>query len=140
MERKMKIGFACGIFDLFHAGHALMLKECRLHCGYLIVALNKAENISREINPEKNSPLYSVEERKLIMENSRYVDEVCVYNSEEELLEIMRSKKIDIRFLGEDYKGKPITGAELNIPIHYIERSHGFSSSLVRNKIANRAG
>ena len=85
----MKIGFTCGVFDLFHAGHVLMLKECKQHCDYLIVALNRAEHISKEINPGKEKPVYSIEERKLIMENSRFVDEVIIYNSEEELLEIM---------------------------------------------------
>ncbi|MCZ8286310.1 MAG: adenylyltransferase/cytidyltransferase family protein, partial [Bacteroidia bacterium] len=98
----MKIGFACGVFDLFHAGHVLMLKECKEHCDYLIVALNKAENISAAINPGKKKPLFTIEERTLIMASCRYVDEVLAYNSEEELLDIMKSKKIDIRFLGED--------------------------------------
>jgi glycerol-3-phosphate cytidylyltransferase len=49
----MKIGFACGVFDLFHAGHVLMLQECKANCDYLIVALNRAENISEKINPGK---------------------------------------------------------------------------------------
>src|SRR5688572_12101360 len=115
----MKIGFTCGIFDLFHAGHVLMLQECKLHCDYLIVALNKAENISPDINPGKEDPVFSLNERKLIMESCRLVDEVAVYNSEEELLELMKSRKINIRFLGEDYKGKKITGSDMDIPVHY---------------------
>ena len=134
----MKIGFVCGIFDLFHAGHALMFKECKQHCDYLIVALNRGENISEQINPGKQKPVYSLEERKLIMESCRYVDEVLTYNSEDELLNILKTKKIDIRFLGEDYKGKLITGEVLKIPIHYIDRSHGLSSSLYRNKLEKK--
>lgn len=133
--KNKKIGFACGIFDLFHAGHVLMLQECKQHCDYLIVALNRAENISKKINPKKNKPVFGIEERKLILESCRYVDEVLVYSSENELLEIMQNKKIDIRFLGEDYQGKPITGEHLKIPIHYIDRSHGFSTSKIRKKI-----
>src|SRR5687767_13406011 len=134
----MKIGFTCGVFDLFHAGHVLMLKECKQHCDYLIVALNRAENISPEINPGKEKPVYSLEERKLIMESCRFVDEVVVYNSEEELLQMMQEKKIAIRFLGEDYKGKKITGSELNIPIHYTDRSHGMSTSMYKRKMAGK--
>lgn len=125
----MKIGFACGVFDLFHAGHVLMLKECKEHCDYLIVALNRAENISSAINPGKKKPLFTIEERKLIMASCRYVDEVLEYNSEEELLQIMKTKKIDVRFLGEDYKGKPITGGDLGIEIYYTNRGHGLSTS-----------
>jgi glycerol-3-phosphate cytidylyltransferase len=131
----MKIGFACGIFDLFHAGHVLMFKESKQHCDYLIVALNKGDNIDYNINPDKKPPIYSVEERKLILDSCKYIDEVIIYNSEEELLDIMKSRKIDIRFLGDDYRGKKITGSELNIPIHYIDRSHGYSSSKIRERI-----
>jgi glycerol-3-phosphate cytidylyltransferase len=132
----MKIGFTCGVFDLFHAGHVLMLQECKEHCDYLIVALNRAENISEKINPNKKKPIFSIEERVLIMDSCKYVDEVLTYNSEEELLEILKNKKIDIRFLGDDYKGKPITGADLNIDIYYTNRSHGLSTSLYRSRLA----
>jgi glycerol-3-phosphate cytidylyltransferase len=132
----MKIGFTCGVFDLFHAGHVLMLQECKEHCDYLIVALNRAENISEKINPNKKKPIFTIEERVLIMDSCKYVDEVLTYNSEDELLEILKNKKIDIRFLGDDYKGKPITGADLNIEIYYTNRSHGLSTSLYRSRLA----
>ena len=132
----MKIGFTCGVFDLFHAGHVLMLQECKEHCDYLIVALNRAENISEKINPNKKKPIFSIEERVLIMDSCKYVDEVLTYNSEEELLEILKNKKIDTRFLGDDYKGKSITGADLNIEIYYTNRSHGLSTSLYRSRLA----
>lgn len=133
----MKTGFTCGVFDLFHAGHVLMLKECREHCDYLIVALNRAENISSAINPGKQKPVFSIEERKLIMASCRYVDEVMEYNSEEELLEILKSRDIGIRFLGHDYKGKAITGADLGMELYYTDRSHGLSTSLYKQKIAD---
>ena len=131
----MKIGFVCGVFDLFHAGHVLMLKECKEHCDYLIVALNKAENISKAINPGKQTPLFNINERVLIMESCKYVDEVITYNSEDELLQILKTKNIEIRFLGEDYRGKTITGSELNTQIYYINRSHGLSTSMYKNKL-----
>lgn len=131
----MRVGFTCGVFDLFHAGHVLMLEECRANCDYLIVALNRAENISEAINPGKQKPVFTIAERKLIMAACRYVDEVLEYNSEEELLNILRSRKIDVRFLGDDYRGRPITGQDLNIAIHYTDRSHGLSTSLYRARL-----
>ncbi len=131
----MKVGFACGVFDIFHAGHVLMLKECKEHCDHLIVAINRAENISGDINPGKNKPVFSLEERKMVIANSRYVDEVMEYNSEEELYDIMKTKKIDVRFLGDDYQGRSITGSDLNIPLHYIDRSHGYSTTNAIDKI-----
>jgi len=131
----MRIGFACGMFDLFHAGHVLMLKECKEHCDYLIVALNKGENISAEINPGKRKPFYTIEERKLIMESCRFVDEVVVYDSEEALYQIMKTKNINIRFLGDDYKGKPITGSDLDMEIYYTNRDHGYSTTGILQRI-----
>jgi len=131
----MKVGFACGVFDLFHAGHVLMLQECKANCDYLIVALNRAENISEKINPGKQKPIFSIDERVLIMKACRYVDEVITYNTEDELLEILKTKNINIRFLGEDYRGKAITGSELNMELYYTDRSHGLSTSLYKSKL-----
>lgn len=125
----MKKGFVCGVFDMYHAGHVLMLKECKDNCDYLVVALNKAENIDYSINPDKIPPLYSIEEREMIMKSCTFVDEVLLYNSEEELYDLMKGLNLSVRFLGDDYKGKPITGADLNIPIYYTDRSHGLSTS-----------
>jgi glycerol-3-phosphate cytidylyltransferase len=131
----MKVGFACGVFDLFHLGHVLMLEECKTQCDYLMVAINSAENIDPLINPGKKRPVYTLEERVKIMKSCRLVDEVLTYSSEEDLLNIMKTKKIDVRFLGDDYKGKPITGAELNIPVYYTDRSHGLSTSEYRRRV-----
>lgn len=133
----MKRGFACGVFDMFHAGHVLMLQECKQHCDYLIVAVNKAENISKSINPDKKPPLYSLEERVLILKACKYVDEVIEYNSEEDLYNLLVSQNIHIRFLGDDYKGRPITGNDLNIEIYYTDRSHGLSTSYYKSKLLN---
>ncbi len=131
----MKIGFACGVFDLFHAGHVLMLKECREHCDYLIVALNTAKHFDPRINPGKNQPVFTIEERKLILSSCKFVDEVIVYSSEEELEQILVQKKVNIRFLGEDYKGRRITGGDLPIELYYTDRSHGLSTSAYLKKI-----
>lgn len=129
----MKRGFACGIFDLFHAGHVRMLKECKEHCEHLIVALNKAEHLPAT----KNKPMFSLEERIEIVKACKYVDEVVTYNGEEELYELMKKLNLQVRFLGEDYKGRPITGADLNIPIYYTDRSHGLSTSSLIRRIAD---
>lgn len=125
----MKVGFACGVFDIFHVGHVLMLRECKRNCDYLIVAINRGEHISENINPGKRAPIFSVDERKMVVESIKYVDEVLEYNSEQELYDLLKSRKIDIRFLGDDYKGRPITGDDLGIPVQYIDRSHGYSTT-----------
>lgn len=127
----MKRGFACGVFDLFHAGHVLMLKECRENCDYFIVALNRAENLP----PEKNEPIYSIEHRVIILEACRYVDEVITYNTEEELTELLANLNLGVRFLGDDYRNKPITAPHLDIPLYFVNRDHGWSSSKIRENL-----
>ena len=130
----MKTGFTCGVFDLFHAGHVLMLKECKAHCDRLIVALNRADNL-----PEgKNKPVFSIEQRILIMQQCKLVDEVITYNSEQELEEVLKKINPDVRFLGSDYKDKPITGREYCKEIYYTDRSHGFSTSNFIKQITER--
>lgn len=136
----MKVGFACGIFDIFHAGHVMMFKECKSNCDYLIIAVNRADNISNEINPGKKRPVFPVEERKMVVASSRYVDEVLEYNSENELYNLLKTRKIDIRFLGEDYRNKNITGSDLAIPIYYLDRSHGLSTTKAIDKILKSRG
>lgn len=128
-------GFACGVFDLFHPGHVLMLRDCKSHCDHLTVALNKAREFDSEINPGKRKPIFSLEERRLIISSIRYVDDVMEYESEEELTEIMKSGEFDIRFLGDDYRGKPITAAHAISNIKYIDRSHGYSTTLLLERI-----
>ncbi len=135
MSGNKKVGFVCGVFDLFHIGHVWMLKQCRAQCDYLLVAVNECTNVDYTINPDKNPPIFSAQNRKEMLENSIYVDEVITYNSEDDLLDILTNRNIAIRFLGDDYIGRKITGSKLNIKIHYIDRSHGFSSSKLRETI-----
>lgn len=130
-----KIGITCGVFDLFHAGHVYMLKECKEHCDYLVVAVNEGKNFSSKINPDKQKPIYSFEHRICILASCQFVDKVIGYNSEEELVELIKKYQATIRFLGDDYKGKLITGSTLTDEIYYTDRSHGLSTSYYRKII-----
>jgi glycerol-3-phosphate cytidylyltransferase len=134
----MKTGFACGVFDLFHAGHVLMFRDCKIHCDYLVVAINSATNFDVVINKNKNYPIFSVEDRELILNSCKYIDKVVRYESEEELKLIMDKENIDIRFLGSDYIDKPITLSNKIMEIKYINRDHGKSTSGFIKQILNR--
>lgn len=131
----MKKGFICGVFDLFHYGHILAFRECRQHCDHLTVAVNKADNIDPKINPGKRAPVFSIEQRVELLKECRLVDDVLVYNSEEELVALLEKGDYDVRFLGEDYKGRPITGGELTPEIYYTDRGHGLSSSIFKKAL-----
>lgn len=131
-----KIGIVFSAFDLLHAGHVSMLREARENCDYLIVGLQTDPTIDR---PEKNKPIQSLVERFIQLNGCKYVDEIIPYQTERELFEILWSTRIDIRFLGDDYKGKEFTGSnyceQKNIEIHYISRDHTYSSTHLRGNI-----
>ena len=125
-------GFTCGAFDILHAGHALMLKECKQHCDYLIVGLQRDPSIDR---PKKNKPVQSYEERDIMLRSIRWVDEVVYYDTEDDLLDLLRNLDINIRIIGADWKGKKYTGWELGIPVTFNTRDHGYSSSSLRKRV-----
>ncbi len=131
----MTRGFACGVFDLFHPGHVYMLEECKEHCDHLTVAINRAENFDYEINPGKRQPIFTPEERALMIASSFLVDEIVFYNTEEELTQMMSEGEFDVRFLGDDYKGKPITAPDAIANIYYTNRDHGYSTTGILERI-----
>jgi glycerol-3-phosphate cytidylyltransferase len=132
----MKIGFTCSCFDLFHAGHIMMLKEAKSKCDHLIVGLQTDPTIDR---PEKNKPIQSVVERFIQLEASKYVDEVVVYATEKDLLDILHSYPINIRIVGEEYRDKDFTGKNLeHIEMYYNSRKHSFSTTELRGRVIER--
>jgi|JI9StandDraft_1071089.scaffolds.fasta_scaffold365424_2 glycerol-3-phosphate cytidylyltransferase len=131
----MQSGFICGVFDFFHYGHILALRECKSVCNHLTVAVNSAQNIDQKINPNKQKPVFSLEERMEILKECKLVDKVVAYHSEEELQELLKQGNYEVRFLGDDYKDRPITGREYTKHVHFLDRSHGLSSSLYKHKL-----
>ena len=126
------IGFTCGAFDLLHAGHIVMLEESRSQCDYLIVGLQTDPTIDR---PEKNKPIQSVYERFVQLDAVKYIDNIIPYDTEESLIDLLKSQHIDIRFVGEDYRDRDFTGSDLPIEVQYTSRQHSFSSSGLRKRI-----
>jgi glycerol-3-phosphate cytidylyltransferase len=122
------IGFTCGTFDLLHAGHVMMLEEVRSQCGYLIVGLQTDPSIREG----KSKPIQSVEERLIQLKAVRYVDEVIQYDTEDDLVELLKDVQPNIRFVGMDWKDNPnLTGGDLR----YNSRDHGYSSTELKNRI-----
>jgi|TARA_B100000214_G_C23911064_1_gene601324 glycerol-3-phosphate cytidylyltransferase len=129
------IGITASCFDLLHAGHMLMLKEAKNLCDVLIVALQTDPTIDR---PEKNKPIQSYDERCIIIDGNKYVDDYITYSTEKELLYILKNLRIDIRILGNDYIDINFTGFDLPIKVHFHNRkTHTFSTSNLRKKIYN---
>lgn len=133
----MKIGFNCSCFDLFHAGHVTMLKMEKELCDYLKVALQVDPTVDRP--GLKNKPVQSVYERYSQVQACKYVDEILLYDTEADLLNLIKSQSMDIRFLSEEYKDRDFTGKQYcvdnGIELHYHRRQHSFSTTELRNRV-----
>ena len=131
---KNTIGFTCSCFDLLHAGHLIMLKDAKSKCDKLIVGLQTDPTIDRK---DKNKPIQSLEERKIQLEAVKYIDEIFIYDTEEDLYKKLLEINPDVRILGSDYIDKSFTGDDLDIPIYYHERKHNYSTTNLRGKIVS---
>jgi len=141
MSKKYKRGVTLGAFDLCHAGHILMFKECKEICDYLIVGLQDDPSIDKGYRARekegqvKNRPVMSLEERKIILEGIKYIDEIFVYTTEEDLYEKLKNLEYDVRILGADWEGKKYTGWDLPHTPYFNTRDHGFSTTELRNRV-----
>ena len=130
------VGFTCSTFDLLHAGHILMLAECKQICDYLIVGVQSDPTIDRP--GVKNKPVQSIVERYVQLSAVKFVDEIIVYNTEKDLEDMLMFLPISVRIIGEEYKDKDFTGKQIceerGIKVWYNSRSHRFSSSELRQR------
>ena len=134
----MRIGLTASTFDLLHAGHVAMLREAKSQCDYLIAALQVDPSLDRS---EKNPPVQTIVERQAQLHAVKYVDEVIVYCTEGDLLDIINMYPIDVRILGEEYRLKDFTGKDecrnRGIQIYFNKRDHRFSSSDLRKRVCD---
>ncbi len=68
----------------------------------------------------------------------KYIDEVVTYQTEEELLDLIKFYKPDLRILGDDYIGKRFTGDHLPIEVLYTTRSHNWSTTRIKDLITEQ--
>ena len=133
-----KIGITFSTFDMLHAGHIAMLAEAKNHCDYLICGLQTDPTIDRPNT--KNHPVQSIVERQIQLAACRYVDEVVVYQTEQDLVDLLLILPLDVRVLGVEYQDKEFTGREecymRNIELVFNGRDHSFSSSSLRKRVA----
>jgi glycerol-3-phosphate cytidylyltransferase len=134
-----RIGITFSTFDMLHAGHIAMLSEAKNHCDYLIAGLQTDPTIDRP--DTKNQPIQSVVERQIQLAACRYVDEVVVYQTEQDLIDLLLILPVDVRILGIEYEHKNFTGrnecAGRGIEIVFNGRDHSFSSSSLRKRVAH---
>ena len=129
-----KTGVIAGNFDVIHPGYIKMFKECKSYCQQFVILLHVDPSIER---PEKLKPILSKEERTEVLTSIKVIESIAYYTYEKELVELLKGLEPDIRFLGDDYRGKTYTGFELDIPIHYLNRDHGWSTTKFKKLIAD---
>jgi glycerol-3-phosphate cytidylyltransferase len=137
-EQGKKIGITFSTFDLLHAGHIAMLAEAKNHCDYLICGLQTDPTIDR---PEtKNKPVQSLVERQIQLSACRFVDEIVVYETEQDLIDLILTLPIDVRILGVEYEDTNFSGrnegVSRGITNVFNKRDHSFSSSSLRKRVA----
>lgn len=137
-EDGKKIGITFSTFDMLHAGHIAMLAEAKNHCDYLITGLQTDPTIDRP--DTKNRPVQSIVERQIQLAACRYVDEVVVYQTEQDLIDLLLILPVDVRILGVEYEDKDYSGRQechqRGIEIVFNGRDHSFSSSSLRKRVA----
>ena len=138
MKKVKRVGFTASTFDLLHAGHVMMLREAKDQCDYLICGLQIDPAVDR---PEKNSPIQTIVERYTQLSAIKYVDEILVYATEQDLLDVLTMYKIDVRILGVEYKDKEFTGRDLcdtlGMDLYFNSREHRFSTSDLRKRVVS---
>ena len=136
-EQGKRIGITFSTFDMLHAGHVAMLAEAKNHCDYLIAGLQTDPTIDRPHT--KNYPIQSIVERQIQLAACRYVDEVVVYQTEQDLLDLLLILPVNVRVLGVEYEGKQFSGDaecyQRGIEIVFNARDHSFSSSSLRKRV-----
>lgn len=135
MELTPQIGVITGSFDIIHLGYARLFKQFHDSCEYPIILLHGNPTIER---PEKLKPIHTIDERiELIKPHFQYsAAQFFIYDTEAELYTLLKAIRPDVRFLGDDYIDKPYTGDDLGIPIKWVDRSHGWSTTKLKEKIS----
>jgi len=133
METKPNIGILAGNFDIIHPGYVKLFKEFNNVCEYQFILLHEDPTIER---PEKIKPILSIDERIDMITPFLDCCFFMTYNTEQELLQLIKSLNPDIRLMGEDYIGKRFTGDDLGIPVKWVDRSHKWSTTKYKQAIA----
>ena len=140
MNKKYKVGYTCGVFDLFHVGHLNLLERCKEMCDILIGGVCDDRYVT-EI--KKNQPVYPESQRVRILNALKVVDRaelVTIAETNDKILALKRFK-FDVLFSGDDWKGSErylMTErqfAEYGASIEYLPYTKGISTTDIKNKM-----
>lgn len=140
LNKKYKIGYTTGVYDMFHIGHLNILKNAKKQCDFLIVGVSTDELVKKEKN---KTPVIPYDERFEIISSIKYVDKV-VSQKNKNKLEAWELYKFDVMFVGSDWKDTPQWNkyesdfSKLGVKIVYLPHTNGISSTKLTNYIKNK--
>jgi cytidyltransferase-related domain len=136
-NKKYKIGYTTGVFDLFHIGHLNILKRAKDLCDYLIVGVSTDELV-REYKHKK--PVMSYFERSSIVEAIRYVDKVVPQTTMDKI-QAFKELNFEVMFHGDDWKGTPLYDKykkefeKVGVKMVFLPHTPGISTTDVKESI-----
>lgn len=137
MDKKYKIGYTTGVYDMFHIGHLNIIRRAKEQCEYLIVGVSTDECVQSYKN---KTPIIPYEERAAIVQAIRYVDEVVPQTSMDKLV-FLKKRHFDVMFHGDEWKGTELYNkyeeefAKYGAKIEYLTHTDGISSTILREKL-----
>jgi rfaE bifunctional protein nucleotidyltransferase chain/domain len=136
MKLRPKLIFVNGCFDILHPGHIKMFEHARSLGTKLIVAIDSDEKVKQMKGDSR--PINNQDDRKFILEAIRHIDEVIIFNSKDELQELVKTIKPAIMMVGSDYKGKEVVGSDYAKEVRFFDRVRDYSTSNIIESIADR--
>ena len=137
MDKKYKIGYTTGVYDMFHIGHLNIIRRAKEQCDYLIVGVSTDECVEAYKN---KTPIIPYEQRAAIVQAIKYVDEVVPQTSMDKL-EFLKKRHFDVMFHGDEWKGTALYNkyeeefAKYGAKIEYLTHTDGISSTILREKL-----
>jgi D-beta-D-heptose 7-phosphate kinase/D-beta-D-heptose 1-phosphate adenosyltransferase len=123
----VKIIFVNGCFDVLHPGHIQLFKYAKSLGDYLIVAIDSDKRVSEIKGPER--PIFSQSDRSQTLEAIRYIDVVYIFDSKEDLENLLKSIAPDIMIVGSDWKDKEVVGEQYAKTVRFFDRVGEYSTT-----------
>lgn len=130
----MKKIFINGTFDIIHLGHLALFNYAKSLGDFLLVAIDSDARVKQLKGNDR--PINNQIERKTLLENLKAVDEVQIFDTDQELIDIIAT--CDVMVKGSDYIGKPIVGEHVCKQIIFFDRINGYSTTKKIQSITNR--
>lgn len=132
----MKKVFVNGTFDIIHCCHIELLNFAKSHGEILYVAIDSDKRVKEKKGPTR--PIHNQRDRKFLLENLKAVDRVLIFNTDEELTDLVKIIKPDIMIVGSDWKDKPVIGSQHAAEFKFFDRIDGYSTTKIIQSIINR--